>query len=124
MSVYYHAGILLAVITLFSGKRLVAIITVQSMMFLVIYHLEELIWNSSQWTLDASVIIVILVQKCCANLDADYYKEGTIYDYSRQKIRLKSNSNYSYSSYETPRSSSASAVRCRRRWSRRLSRLR
>ena len=100
MNIYYHAGILLMAIVFCGGKRLVALLTVQSMMFLVVYHIEELVWNYTQWTLDASVIIVILVQKCCANLDAAYYKKGSLYDFSRQKIRLKSQS-YSNNTFLT-----------------------
>lgn len=63
IGIYVQTAIVFAMIKFFKGKRIGAIVTVQSMLFLSAYHIKELIWNYGGWTMDASALLMILVCK-------------------------------------------------------------
>lgn len=63
LGIYVQNLIVFILIRHLKSKRIGAIVTIQSMLFLSSYHIKELIFNYGGWTMDASALLMILVCK-------------------------------------------------------------
>jgi hypothetical protein len=63
IGLYVQSLIVFAMIKLLKSKRIGAIVTIESMLFLSGYHIKEILYNYGGWTMDASALLMILVCK-------------------------------------------------------------